>query len=194
MNMFIDPLPSAYEYEGRIYEMRTDFREWIRFELLLTDKDIPYKDKFGLLQKIIFPVVPPDPKLWDFLLWFYACGKKPARTDSKKASAGTKKQADAYSFEYDDGYIYAAFRELYGIDLVDIEYLHWWKFKAMFRSLHDCKITDIMGYRTEKITSKTPDYRKDFLNEMKKIYALPRSLSEEQKLNELRRIKEKAGY
>ena len=63
MNMFIDPLPSAYEYEGRIYEMRTDFREWIRFELLLTDKDIPYQDKFGLLQKIIFPVVPPDPKL-----------------------------------------------------------------------------------------------------------------------------------
>ena len=64
----------------------------------------------------------------------------------------------------------------------------------MFRSLHDCKITDIMGYRVEKVTSKTPDYRKDFINEMKKIYALPRSLSEEQKLNELRRIKEKAGY
>ena len=127
---------------------------------------------------------------------FY-CGftpaEKPARADSKKTS-GTKKQADAYSFEYDDGYIYAAFMERYGIDIVDIEYLHWWKFKAMFRSLHDCKITDIMGYRVEKVTSKTPDYRKDFLNEMKKIYALPRSLSEQQKLNELRRIKEKAGY
>ena len=83
--------------------------------------------------------------------------------------------------------------EVYGIDLVDVPYLHWWKFKAMFRALHDCKITDIMGYRSED-TDKAPEYRKKFVEDMKRLYALPRSLSEQQKIDELKRIQRQAGY
>lgn len=63
----------------------------------------------------------------------------------------------------------------------------------MFRSLHDCKFTDIMGYRSEDV-DKAPEYRKRFLEDMKRLYALPHSLSEQQKLDELKRLKEQAGY
>ena len=34
MSLFDEELPMGYEYGGRVYEMHTDFREWIRFELL----------------------------------------------------------------------------------------------------------------------------------------------------------------
>lgn len=192
MNIFNNALPHAFEYDGRVYEMQTDFREWIKFELLLTDRDIPISDKAGLLVEIIFPEIPPAPDLWEFILWFYQCGRKPPEASGKKTTA--KKQAAVYSFEYDDSYIYSAFMEQYGIDLVEIDYLHWWKFKAMFKSLHDCKFTDITGCRAEKISAKTPDYRKEHLTEMKKLYALPRSLSEQQKINELKKLKQKMGY
>lgn len=192
MSILIDSLPTGYEFGGRVYEMRTDFRDWIRFELLLTDEDIPVPDKTQSLIGMIFPVIPPDKKLLDHILWFYQCGKKPPEVSGKKS--GSKKQAAVYSFEHDDCYIYSAFMELYGIDLVEIPYLHWWKFKSMFLSLHDCKITEIMGYRSEKITSKTPAYRKEFLTEVKKIYALPRSRTEQQKLDELKKLKEQYGY
>lgn len=186
-------LPSAYEYRDRVYEMQTDFREWIKFELLLTDDDICMDDKkICSLKEIIFPVVPDDGQLWDFIIWFYNCGKVPSESGNRKRPS--QKQAAVYSFEHDYGYIYSAFLELYGIDIVDIPYLHWWKFKSLFTSLHDCRFTDIVGYRSEKITSKTPDYRKDFLKEAKKIYALPKSLSEQQKLDELKKIKEQMGY
>lgn len=192
MSLLIDTLPKSYEFGGRVYEMRTDFRFWIRFELLLTNEDIPVPDKTQSLIEIIFPVIPPDERLWNFIIWFYRCGKKPPEISGKKS--GEKNQAAVYSFEHDDCYIYSAFKELYGIDLVEIPYLHWWKFKALFMSLHDCKITDIMGYRDEKITSKTPASRKEFLTKVKKIYALPRSQTEQQKLDELKKLKKQFGY
>lgn len=192
-NLLFGTLPSAYEYNGMVYEMQTDFREWIKFDLLLTDEDIPMKDKFHRLVKIIFPIVPDDIALWDFIMWFYHCGKEHKPASSGKGGGGKKTPA-VYSFRYDDGYIYAAFTEVYGINLSSISYLHWWEFKALFDSLHDCKFTDIIGYRAETITSKTPDYMKKHLTKMKKIYALPRSLSEQQKLDELKRMKEKMVY
>lgn len=152
------------------------------------------RDKKNALLRIIFPTVPPDPNLWEFILWFYQCGKESrvAKSDSKSVKA--KKQTAVYSFEHDDGYIYAAFMDVYGIDITSLEYLHWWKFKSLFRGLHDCKFTDIMGYRAEEITKKTPDYRRVFLQDMKKLYALPRSLSEQQKIDELKRLKKQVGY
>lgn len=190
MILLYEELPAVYEYGGKQYEIRTDFRDWIRFELLFTDRDVPMRDKKKALLQIIFPIVPPDPNLWEFILWFYQCGKEPHASKSDSKSVKAKKQAAVYSFEHDDGYIYAAFMDVYGIDLTEPEYLHWWKFKSLFRGLHDCKFTDIMGYRVEEITNKTPDYRKTFLQDMKKLYALPRSLSEQQKIDELKKIKE----
>lgn len=191
MNLLYEKLPAVYEYGGKQYDIRTDFRDWIRFELLFTDRDVPMRDKKNALLRIIFPVAPPDPDLWEFILWFYQCGKESRGVKSDSKSVKAKKQAAVYSFEYDDGYVYAAFLEVYGLDLTAVEYLHWWKFKSLFRGLHDCKFTDIMSYRAEEITKKTPDYRKTFLQDMKKLYALPRSLSEQQKIDELKRIKEK---
>ena len=63
MSLFDEPLPTSYEYNGVTYEMHTDFREWIRFELLMTDPDIIPHEKPLLLARLIFPVVPPDPNL-----------------------------------------------------------------------------------------------------------------------------------
>ncbi len=194
MNLMYEELPAVYEYGGKQYEIRTDFRNWIRFELLFTDWDVPMRDKKNALLRIIFSVVPPDPNLWEFILWFYKCGKEAREVKSAKTKgAKAKATAAVYSFEHDDGYVYSAFLEVYGLDLTAVEYLHWWKFKALFRGLHDCKFTDIMGYRAEDL-DEAPDYRKKFLRDMKKLYALPRSLSEQQKIEELKRLKERVGY
>lgn len=186
MNLFDDTLPTEYEYDGVTYEMHTDFREWIKFELLITDPDILPREKPPLLARLIFPVVPPDPALGEFLIWFYSCGKKPNKGKSQKTAA-KKQNAAVYSFEYDGGYIYAAFLEQYGIDLTSTEYLHWWKFRALFSALHDCRFTDIMGYRSED-ERDVPDYRKARLRELKRIYALPKSLSEQQKIEEAKKL------
>jgi len=40
-----------------------------------------------------------------------------------------------YSFVYDASFIFSAFRQTHSIDLEQIEYLHWWKFLALFMDL-----------------------------------------------------------
>lgn len=90
MSLFDEELPTAYEYNGVEYEMHTDFREWIRFELLMTDPDIIPRDKPMLLARLIFPIVPPDQKLSEFIIWFYSCGRKPPKIKSRKAVSQKK--------------------------------------------------------------------------------------------------------
>ena len=46
--------------EGQEWECHTDFRQWVRVEALMLDKDIPENLKTDIALKIIFPVVPND--------------------------------------------------------------------------------------------------------------------------------------
>lgn len=182
-------LPDKFEFDGAVYDMHTDFREWIKFEMLMMDEDIPSQDKGNLLLQLIFPLVPPADDIGDFLIWFYSCGKKTPRVKSKGKFTANKNAA-IYSYEYDDGYIYAAFLEQYGIDLTAVDYMHWWQFRALFKGLHDCKLTEIMGYRAAKTDNKMPEKQKAHLLELKQVYALPKSLCEQQKILEAHRIME----
>ena len=78
----------------------------------------------------------------------------------------------AFSFSQDAPYIYAAFKEQYGIDLLSQEKLHWWKFLALFESLgEETKMAKIMYYRTVSTSGMSKD-RRAFINEMKKAYKL----------------------
>ncbi|MEG0309200.1 MAG: Gp15 family bacteriophage protein [Clostridium sp.] len=82
-----------------------------------------------------------------------------------KESKGTGKSAtQIYSFEYDDDYLYSAFLDQYGVDLQDVEYLHWWKFKSMFKALkEDNEIVKIMGYRAITIDNKMSRDKRHFI-------------------------------
>ena len=88
-----------------------------------------------------------------------------------------------YDYEYDAPYIYGAFLAQYRVDLNDIEFLHWWKFQAMFRSLEDHnKIVKIMGYREAKLGEIKNKSERERIAKMKQIYALPQNLSFEDKV------------
>ncbi len=171
MKIFSASLPDGYLRGGIVYPVRTDFRVWAKYEGLITDNDIAPDMISEAAVKLIFPHIPPMSKrLWEFISWFYRCGEEP------KESKG--KSVRAYSLEYDEGYIYAAFLQQYGIDLSAEKELHWWKFSALFRSLRETKFTDIVGWRSAVIDRDTPKSRKKFLYEMQDIFALPETLTD----------------
>ena len=113
------------------------------------------------------------------MLWFYSCGKENTlKADSKTGSSSEK----IYDFDYDDEYIYSAFLDQYGIDLNEIEYLHWWKFKAMFKALkEDNEIVKIMGYRSIDLSKVDDKKQKEFYKKMKKTYEIPIAISKDEK-------------
>ncbi len=197
MNMLLDALPQEVKIKGQKFSINSDFRTSVLFELLMQDDSVPKNEKFGLALQLYYPKIPPIKLMAEAvnaLLWFYKGGKE---DDSKKGvkhvkmSDGNDQEEDEleaqpvkriYSFEYDDKYIYSAFLSQYGIDLADIDYLHWWKFKALFNSLDDkCQFCKIMGYRSVKINNKMTKEQKAFYRRMKSMYALPISETEQER-------------
>lgn len=175
MNLLIDKLPT--DYEG--LKINTNFRSFILFELLMQDNSLKEKDKILLTLKIFFDTPPKDiKKAIEGVLWFYRCGEK----EKHSKSGGNGKQKQIYSFEHDAKYIYSAFKTQYKIDLNEIDYLHWFKFKAMFEGLKsDNKICEIMGYRAIDLNQiKDKDEKKKY-RKLQREFALPDNRTIEEK-------------
>ena len=63
-------------------------------------------------------------------------------------------------YDKDAPYIYAAFLEQYGIDLVDTR-LHWYKFLSLLHGLHDTELNRIIAARLWKPNGKNSEYEKN---------------------------------
>ena len=178
MNLLVDKLPT--EYEG--LKIDTNFRSFILFELLMQDNQITEQDKILLSIRLFFKEPPKDlKKAIEGILWFYRCGEDEKK--GKSSGENTKKQI--YSYEYDAKYIYSAFLDQYGIDLNEINYLHWFKFKALFEGLNDKnKICEIMGYRSIDLSKiKDKEERKKY-RKLQREWALPDNRTKEEKEQE----------
>lgn len=178
MNMLTDSVPESLTIAGTEYEINTDFRVWLKFEMLLSDEVEDSKATLLDIKKLIFmSKMPPDradEETTEQILWFYRCGKP-----EQKGGKASKK---IFDYDYDDGYICAAFMEQYHIDLNKAN-LHWWKFHALMLSLSEnTEFVKIMGYRAIEINSKMSAAQKAFYQKMKKHYKLPVKKEEQQRI------------
>lgn len=180
-NILIDELPQSVFVDGEEFEIITDFRTSILFELLMQDDEVEDTEKTVKALHLYYPEIPENIEAAvEAILWFYGCGKE--KTGKKRENQAARSRERIYSFDYDDDYIFAAFLRQYGVDLQSIEYLHWWKFRAMFNSLtDDNQIVKIMQYRSMDIPSDLPKEQASFYKKMKRLYALPKSQSEIEK-------------
>lgn len=187
MNILIDTVPTSVDIDGVEYEINSNFRYGILFELLMQDSTIGEKEKILMALELYYPEIPKNiNEAIDKILWFYRCGKN---ITSQKCTGKDREATQIYSFEYDDDYIYSAFLDQYGVDLQDIEYLHWWKFKAMFKALkEDNMIVKIMGYRNIDLSKIKDKEQKDYYKKMQKLYEIPVSKNEKEKLDEINNI------
>lgn len=185
MNIIIDKLPT--EVNG--LKIETNFRNFILFEELVADSNIPLQKKAEKICELFFY----GQNLSDFtfeeiinrIIYIYSCGKyeTSAEVTTNKSYTARKK---IYDFEEDAEYIYSAFLEQYNIDLNAIEYMHWWKFKALFNSLGEHTLfSKILSYRSIDLSKIKDKERKAYYKQMKKTYALRDNRTEEEKEQDL---------
>lgn len=153
-------LPEAVEVDGEFYAVRTSFKFWLRFLELsadkgarLTDFDFIYagripQDRAKGLSALVRFCTPPEPL--------------------PRGAEGGGKVVD---YRADAGYIYAAFMEMYGIDLVESD-MHWYKFQSLFRALHGTKLNEIIGYRLYESNGRRDGYARE-MERLKRAWALP---------------------
>lgn len=144
-------LPNTVSIGGREFSVFTDFRVWMKFEISLT--------KMG--PKDLIPVgylfsdgAPSRCRIEDLLEF-----SRPKNALPRPVFGGS--DVVVIDYELDSDLIYSAFLGQYGIDLVDVEHLHWHKFLALLAGLNDStRLREVMGYRCyEKSTEKEDMWR-----------------------------------
>lgn len=160
-------LPNTIVDKGREFKVYTDFRVWLKFEISLT------KMRKGDLLSVeyLFPDDMPTYCNINSLLEF----SRP-RNELPRQVFG-RSNVIAIDYELDADLIYSAFLGQYGIDLIDVEYLHWHKFLALLAGLSDdTRLREIMGYRCyEKSTEKEEIWRA----KLKRAWEINRVTAEE---------------
>ena len=190
-------LPVSVDIGSEKYEIDADFRTIMNIEGIIFGKEVTEDQKnfakemmkeiennekdaitnarYYYALKIFYKDNIPEnlEEAMEKMLWFYSCGKEEVQK--------TKAKKKVISFEHDFDYINAGFMQDYKIDLFEVDFLHWWKFMSLFSALHDdCKICEIIGYRSAELKNFDKEQRKR-IREMQKIYALPDEISKEEK-------------
>lgn len=175
MNILVDKLPM--DYEG--LKINTNFRSFILFELLMQDKGLTAEEKMFLALKLFYEEPPKDiKKAVEGILWFYSGGEQ----DKKVDTGGKKPKKAIYSYEHDAKLIYSAFWHDYRLDLNEVDYLHWFKFKSLFEGLNEeNKICKYMEYRAVDLSKIKDKEEKKRYKKLKRACALPDERTEAEK-------------
>lgn len=160
----------------------------INLEKLILDTKEDSENRVKKIMQLMFTRdIPTDMEAaFDGIIYLYSCGNPPDKKkqpQKKKNGNVDLKEKLVYDYEFDAPYIYGAFISQYRIDLNDIEYLHWWKFQALFKSLPSTqKIVEIMGYRATDTTQIKDNKERARIQKLQSIYALPQNLTSEEKI------------
>lgn len=171
-------LPNVVEINGNPYSVHTDFRHWIRFEIEVSK--MRKKDKIDV-SYLFVDKMPASCNLNE--LFSFARPKNPLPRPTRGSS-----HAIALDYELDSDLIYAAFLGQYGIDLIEIEYLHWHKFLALLKGLNEStKLHEVMGYRCYV---KSNGKERDIYEELRRAWEIEPDITEEeqQEIDELNKL------
>lgn len=178
-------LPNFVILQGKKYKINADFRAMISFERILEDRNIADSEKVKMGLQIFYPYFfyhfeeISDISLYkeacEKLIWFYTCGNRENYHPKTEGKPVTEKVLD---YKYDDEYIYAAFYKI-GVDLSK-DFVHWWKFRALFKGLNKDVINSIMEARSY-------DGDEDYMKKKKEYWKLPdeNEKIEQERLNAL---------
>lgn len=188
-SLLLDTLPTTVTIDNKEYRINSNFRNSILFELMMLDDELTEEEKITTALNLYYPVIPNNlNKAIDEIIKFYSCS---FNENSSNTTGSSKTYNDVYNFEFDSEYIYSAFLDQYNIDLNSIEYLHWWKFKAMFKSLkEDNLISKIISYRSINLSEIQDDDERARYKNLKDLYKLPNKYEKEddKKLKEIESI------
>ena len=168
IDLTTNTLPDVVVYQGREFKVHTDFRLWMKFEISLA------KMRKGDLIPVAYLFRDVMPEYCDInsLLKFSRPQKELPRQTFGNPNV------IVVDYELDSDLIYSAFLGQYGIDLIDIKYLHWHKFLALLAGVNDStRLREVMGYRCyEKSTEKEEVWRE----KLRRAWEINRISAEEQ--------------
>lgn len=128
MNPLLNRFPEAVRIDGVQYGLNTDFRVGLRIMAAYEDPALTGLEKQLVLCGLLYQKQPPD---------FSKAVRAGVRFLDGGEPPGERVGGRKYSFTQDGAYIYSAVLQTHGVDLQTVDYMHWWKFRALFLDLRE---------------------------------------------------------
>lgn len=183
INILFEELPDVVEISGKFYKIVTDFRDWISFFDMMSDENFDQKQKMLTALQWFTGEIPENISgAYNALTEFASCSE----VKQNGGKSGKSPSAPVLSWLYDSAYVLGAFRQVYGIDLIRTEYMHWWEFSALFEALpEDTPIKKRIAYRQVKVSEIKDRERRKQIVKIKQAVAFPHKPVSAEKTGEI---------
>lgn len=184
MNLFYEKFPDSIEVTGKKIRIVTDFREYIKLLDVLKDDELSNQDKVCILCEYFLDDVHDLQEAIEQLCLFVSAKKERNKEELVSGESGSFKPLFSYSIDFP--YILSGFLRDYHIDLCEIKYMHWWKFRMLFDGLsEDTEIKQRIMYRSVDLnTVKDKEERKKIRN-IQRIIQLPEEILSDYEIGEM---------
>lgn len=167
MNILVDRLPTTIEIDGASYRIDADFRACLRIIMAFEDSELTQLEKYLLFFDNLYIDKPGEVETaLKRGAEFLNCGKEDGEYG---ADAGLR----VFSWNKDANLIYAAFQQTHGIDLTAVEFMHWWRFVALFMDMgSDTAFCNLVGLRQKVMTGKASKEERQAAREMGQMFVV----------------------
>jgi hypothetical protein len=190
MNILTDQLPTAVMIDETEYPIETDFRTCLRVIMAFEDTELTNEEKGLILLENMYTAPWPDNLLGAVkqAVKFLNGGEESKDEDQGKTQR-------LYSFTKDANLIFAAYKQTHNIDLADTEYLHWWKFLAMFMDLgSNTTFSNLVSLRKRIKSGKATKEERAIASELGDLIDVPdyddRTIEEKEQYNKFMQLVE----
>lgn len=179
MNLFYEDYPTVLTVEDEFVPIITDFREYIKLLDMLNDEEVNGYEKMLFLRQYFLK----EPKnmdeaisrLTDFVS-MQELNDVHTEENGEGEATDVEEPKPLFSFALDYPYILSGFWQDYGIDISEIRYLHWWKFRQLFDGLSEkTEIKQRIMYRSIDLSTIKDKEERKRIEKIQRSIKLPES-------------------
>lgn len=179
MNLFYEDYPTVLKVEDEFVPIITDFREYIKLLDMLNDEEVNGYEKMLFLRQYFLK----EPKNMDEAisrLTDFVSMQELNDVHTEESGEGEDTDVEEpkplFSFALDYPYILSGFWQDYGIDISEVKYLHWWKFRQLFDGLSEkTEIKQRIMYRSIDLSTIKDKEERKRIEKIQRSIKLPES-------------------
>lgn len=173
ISLLYEPLPEHIRADGKDLAVLTDFRDWLKFIDLVNDRTLDDRIKVAMLPEWLHDRVPATKEIVEGLRRFCLARELEPDTVADAPEEDAAPRPPTWDWNVDAMYVLGDFRRYYGIDLLHVDTLHWWEFKALFAALPpDSRSMERIGIRAMDLSKIQNKAQKRRYAEMQRRIAL----------------------
>lgn len=170
----IGQLPRQLEVDGKMYDIRTDYRNCLLILEAFNDPENTLQDAYAIMLSILYKDIPENTdEAIDKAIWFLNCG------DTLKEE---KPEKPLMNWKQDEQMIFAAINKVAGHEIRLDNYMHFWTFIGLFQGIGDGFFSAVLHIRQKLNKGKKLDKtEKEFYKQNKSVIDIKQPLSDEEK-------------